>query len=89
MEYRCSACGVMVNGEMLVYRDHVNKHVIDLIKGDHPDWVEQDGICNKCVEYYESELKGSTFHDAACVRRERKIKKVFAKISNLFKGAGK
>ena len=86
MEYLCSACGAKVNADMLVYREHVNNHVIDLIKNDHPDWVEQDGICKKCVEYYESELKGSVFHDAACVQRNRTIKKIFAKVSNIFKG---
>lgn len=28
--------------------------VIDLIKRDHPEWVQPDGACAKCVEYYES-----------------------------------
>ena len=86
MEYLCSACGAKVNADMLVYREHVNKHVIDLIKTDHPDWVEHDGVCRKCVEYYESELKGSVFHDAACVKRQWKIKKIFEKISSVFIG---
>ena len=89
MEYLCTACGVKVNADMMVYREHVNKHVIDLIKNDHPGWVEQDGICKKCVEYYESELKGSTFHDAACVRRQRTIKAIFAKISSIIKSVKK
>jgi len=86
MEYQCSACGVKVSGDMLIYRDHMNKHIIDLIKTDHPNWVEQDGICKKCVEYYESELRGSVFHDAACVKRNRGIRKIVEKIFNIFKG---
>jgi hypothetical protein len=28
--------------------------VIDLIKRNHPEWVEPDGACKKCIEYYES-----------------------------------
>ena len=29
------------------------KFVIDKIKNDHPEWVEKDGACPKCIEYYE------------------------------------
>ena len=85
MEYQCSACGAKVSGDMLIYRDHMNEHIIDLIKTDHPDWVENDGICKKCVEYYQSELKGSVFHDATCVKRNRKIRKIFGKVLGVFK----
>ena len=53
MEYQCSACGAKVSADMLVYREHVNKHIVDLIKVDHPDWIEQGGICKKCIQYYE------------------------------------
>ena len=89
MEYRCSTCGARVSADMLIYREHINNHIVDLIKSDHPDWIESDGICRKCVEYYESELKGSTFKDVACVKRNRKIKKFFEIISGVFKGGKK
>jgi hypothetical protein len=86
MDYQCGACGAKVSGDMLIYRDHMNKHIIELIKNDHPEWVETGGICKKCVEYYQSELKGSVFHDAACVKRQRKINQIFQKISSVFVG---
>lgn len=28
--------------------------VIDMIRRDHPEWIEPDGVCRKCIEYYES-----------------------------------
>lgn len=33
---------------------HVTEQlVLDMIRRDHPDWVEADGSCRRCVEYYE------------------------------------
>ena len=87
MEYQCGLCGAKISADMLVYREHTNKHIVELIKVDHPDWADKDGVCKKCVEYYESELKGSVFHDMACVKRQRTIKRIFQKISDLFRVA--
>lgn len=28
------------------------RYVIDRIKSEHPDWVEEDGACPKCIKYY-------------------------------------
>ncbi len=27
--------------------------MLDMIQRDHPDWVEKDGACLPCVEYYK------------------------------------
>jgi len=32
----------------------VETSVLDMIKKHHPDWVETDGSCKKCVAYYEN-----------------------------------
>lgn len=29
------------------------KYVMERIKNEHPDWVEKDGACPQCVEYYK------------------------------------
>lgn len=29
------------------------KFVIERIKDEHPGWVEADGACPKCLEYYK------------------------------------
>ena len=52
MEYNCTACGQKVPGDMMIFRDHTEKHIVDLIKVDHPEWTEKDGICQKCLQYF-------------------------------------
>jgi len=85
MEYQCSLCGQKISGDLASYVDHTEKHVVDLVKHDHPDWVEKDGMCRKCLDYYRAEIKGSVFKDVPCVMRNRKIKGVFSAITNFFK----
>ena len=89
MEYQCSVCKKRVAGDMIVYRDHTNRHIVDLVKHDHPEWVEGSGICKKCVEYYEQELRGSVLKDAACAIRMRKTHKFFSYFSRFFCGKEK
>jgi len=89
MQYQCGVCGQKVGGDMMVYREHTEKHIVDLVKHDHPDWVEQNGLCLKCIDYYRAELKGSVFKDAACALRIRGVKKFWEglrKILGVLKG---
>ena len=86
MIYQCDLCTKKVSGDMLVYADHTQNHVIDLIKHDHPEWVETSGVCRKCLEYYQSEIKGSIFKDADCALRIRRTKNVFSRLAGLLTG---
>ena len=85
MDYQCSVRRQKVNGDLVAYVDHTEKHVIDLVKNDHPDWVENNGMCRKCLDYYRAEIQGSVFKDAPCALRIRKTKSLFSAIGNLFK----
>jgi hypothetical protein len=58
-ELRCPLCGETVPEDEILahagkddarFRDGL---VIARIKQDHPDWVEADGACPKCIEYYQ------------------------------------
>jgi hypothetical protein len=84
MQYTCSVCNQKVAGDMMIYRDHTDKHIVELVKTDHPDWAEKDGMCKKCLEYYKKELDGSIFKDAACAKRIRATKSVFSWVTGLF-----
>ena len=86
MDYQCSVCRAHVAGDMIVYKDHIEKHIVDLVKIDHPDWVEGQGMCQKCVDYYAKELRGGVFGDAACAMRRRKAKSFLQTIAGFFKG---
>lgn len=76
MSYTCSLCREKIEGDLIQLQGHTDKHIVDLIKHDHPEWVEGDGVCQKCVEYYRSEIEGSPFKDAPCAIRQRKIRGV-------------
>lgn len=42
----------------LLYRFHIEneKHVLSRIQAQNPDWVVEEGICSRCLDYYISEL---------------------------------
>lgn len=84
MTYVCSVCKQKVSGDMMVYVAHTENHVMDLIKRDHPDWIEKDGLCAKCADYYRGEIKGSFFKDADCAMRMRKTKGFVQRVAELF-----
>ncbi len=52
---KCPLCKDPV--EKLVYRFHIEneQEVINRIKADHRDWVERDGACTRCLDYYQTE----------------------------------
>jgi serine protease AprX len=52
----CPLCQDAV--EKLVYRFHFDheKTVIDKIKSAHPDWSATDGLCSRCLDYYQVEI---------------------------------
>lgn len=40
--------------EQIKLNQIAEKFILDTIQNDHPDWVDQNGECPKCDEYYES-----------------------------------
>ena len=90
MSYQCSVCSKKIEGDLLIYVDHTEKHIAEKIKADHPEWKETDGICQPCLEYYHKELKGDHSQDAfwsqtQCAARRKAISNFFAGIVNKFK----
>jgi hypothetical protein len=60
MKYKCDVCGKVVSGDLKVYRDHSDRHIVDILKLEHPDWTEKDGMCPKCMEHYKGQIKGES-----------------------------
>ena len=56
--YRCPMCDRTMERNLILFLDHTNQHVIDQIKKEHPEWVESDGVCKPCAEYYKKQLSG-------------------------------
>ena len=59
-DYKCPLCSRKMNRNLAVYLDHTQKHVIEQIKKEHPEWVAQDGACKPCAEYYENQISGKS-----------------------------
>lgn len=85
MTYTCGVCSRQIEGDVLTLQDHTDKHIIDLVKHDHPDWVDEDGMCRQCYDYYKGEINGSIFKDAPCAIRIRKSKRFLSWVKNIFK----
>ncbi len=52
----CPLCGDWV--EKLLYRYHIDneKVVMEKIRENNPDWTVQDGVCSRCVDYYQTTI---------------------------------
>lgn len=50
----CPICKKEQEENLINLCDAAYKSAMEMIKKRHPDWVEQDGACQKCVAYYES-----------------------------------
>ena len=55
-DFICPTCNKGMARDLSVVVPHTEEHIIDVIKEKHPDWIESDGICKKCYEYYKSQL---------------------------------
>jgi hypothetical protein len=53
-EHECSLCGTTVPEESFYAHRRMEKAIIDLIKKKNPQWVETDGSCARCFEYYRT-----------------------------------
>ncbi|MFH0732920.1 MAG: hypothetical protein V2A72_08430 [Candidatus Omnitrophota bacterium] len=56
MDYVCPVCNERLARELPAIISHTEKHIVDLIKKDHPAWEEKDGTCRKCYEHYKKSL---------------------------------
>lgn len=56
--YRCPLCLKEMPRDLVVYLDHTQQHIIDRIKQEHPEWIEVDGVCKPCTEYFRMQISG-------------------------------
>lgn len=48
----CPICGEPIQNETKDLHSLAETWLIEQIKKDHPNWVESNGLCPKCIEYY-------------------------------------
>ncbi len=51
---RCPRCGENIQESILLPHVKAEEYLIELIKRDHPNWVQSDGKCPPCVDYYRT-----------------------------------
>jgi hypothetical protein len=57
-EYVCPVCGKKTRRDLIFFLEHTQAHMIELVKQKHPEWVDRDGLCRPCVDYFQKSLKG-------------------------------
>lgn len=50
----CPLCKKEIEEKLLKLHTRREKLIIDLIKKRNPGWVEEDGACPRCLEYYRA-----------------------------------
>ena len=56
MDFICPTCGKAIPRELTQIIPHTETHIIEAIKKNHPDWVEEGGVCKKCLEHLRNEM---------------------------------
>ena len=49
----CPICHRAVDEDIVTACQEAQGWVIESIRRQHPDWVEADGSCLRCLEYYQ------------------------------------
>ncbi|UCC94879.1 MAG: hypothetical protein JSW40_08725 [Candidatus Omnitrophota bacterium] len=57
MDYECPICGKLLPHELIRIISHGEAHITEEIKKKHPEWVESNGVCRKCYEYYREQIR--------------------------------
>jgi len=49
----CPICGKTVEEPIKQICSQMRQVIIEKIKRDHPEWLEKDGACPKCLQHYK------------------------------------
>ncbi|HRZ40664.1 MAG TPA: hypothetical protein P5246_06620 [Candidatus Omnitrophota bacterium] len=58
MAYTCPLCRKTCDKGLKEYVDHVESEIVEIIKQEHPEWIEKNNMCPKCYEYFKAQLRG-------------------------------
>ncbi|HAJ56758.1 MAG TPA: hypothetical protein DCL35_03185 [Candidatus Omnitrophica bacterium] len=55
MRKECPICKKSVEEDVSKICQDAEDWIIKAIRRSHPDWVEKNGTCSKCVDYYKKQ----------------------------------
>lgn len=50
----CPLCGEMHSAIVYEIEREIAQKMIAKIRGDHPHWIQKNGLCERCVNYYKN-----------------------------------
>ena len=56
MDFIYPTCNESMSRDLLVVMSHTEEHIIDVVKKNHPAWIEKNGLCKRCYEHYKKQL---------------------------------
>jgi len=56
MDFICPTCKKSIPRELGVIILHTEEHIVEAIKKSHPKWIEKDGLCKKCYDFYKGQF---------------------------------
>lgn len=55
--YTCQICRRVIDANNALAHVKTEEYLLNLIKKDHPEWKEDKGACEKCIEYYRELIR--------------------------------
>lgn len=53
MQKKCPICNRLVEENIVNLCRDAEDWILQSIKRAHPDWIERDGTCSRCLNYYK------------------------------------
>lgn len=53
-KYPCPICGDPVDEELMYLHFERERWLVKRIQAEHPEWVETDGACPKCIKAFKT-----------------------------------
>ena len=57
IDFVCPTCNKRMPRDLQIIVPHTEEHIVNAMKKEYPDWVEADGICKKCYDFYKHQMR--------------------------------
>lgn len=56
-KHKCQICAREIDDSVGLAHIRAEEYLMELIRRDHPEWQENKGTCDLCLEYYRELIK--------------------------------
>ena len=54
--YTCPTCGNKIERDLVLFYKHTDRHILEELEKQHPQWVTNDGYCPKCLDFFKKAM---------------------------------